>query len=67
MAESFTIIDYVIFFMQRNKIFLALMAPLLFVAGADALMTGDYLTTKGRMPDEDRQMLTDLGLELVRD
>jgi biotin synthase len=43
------------------------LAPLLFVAGADALMTGDYLTTKGRMPNEDRQMLTDLGLELVRD
>jgi len=27
-------------------------------------MTGDYLTTKGRLPDEDRQMLADLGLEL---
>lgn len=43
------------------------LAPLLFAAGADALMTGDYLTTKGRMPDEDRQMLMDLGLDLVRD
>jgi biotin synthase len=43
------------------------LAPLLFAAGADGLMTGDYLTTKGRMPDEDRQMLTDLGLELVRE
>jgi biotin synthase len=43
------------------------LSPLLFAAGADALMTGDYLTTKGRMPDEDRQMLKDLGLELVRD
>lgn len=40
------------------------LAPLLFVAGADALMTGDYLTTKGRLPDEDRLMLADLGLEL---
>lgn len=40
------------------------LAPLMFVAGADALMTGDYLTTKGRLPDEDRQMLADLGLEL---
>ncbi len=29
-------------------------------------MTGDYLTTRGRLPDEDRQMLADLGLELVR-
>jgi biotin synthase len=43
------------------------LAPLIFSAGADALMTGDYLTTKGRMPDEDRQMLADLGLELVQD
>jgi biotin synthase len=43
------------------------LAPLLFAAGADALMTGDYLTTKGRMPDEDRQMLADLGLELVQE
>jgi biotin synthase-like enzyme len=30
-------------------------------------MTGDYLTTRGRMPDEDRQMLADLGLELVQE
>jgi biotin synthase len=43
------------------------LAPLIFAAGADALMTGDYLTTKGRMPDEDRQMLADLGLEFVQD
>ena len=27
-------------------------------------MTGDYLTTRGRLPEEDRQMLADLGLEL---
>jgi biotin synthase len=40
------------------------LTPLLFAAGADALMTGDYLTTKGRLPDDDRQMLADLGLEL---
>jgi biotin synthase len=43
------------------------LAPLLFAAGADGLMTGDYLTTKGRMPDEDRQMLADLGLKLVQE
>jgi biotin synthase len=40
------------------------LAPLIFAAGANALMTGDYLTTKGRLPEEDRQMLEDLGLEL---
>ncbi|MFP3866650.1 MAG: biotin synthase BioB [Desulfobacteraceae bacterium] len=38
------------------------LAPLMFAAGADALMTGDYLTTKGRLPDEDLQMLADQGL-----
>ena len=30
-------------------------------------MTGDYLTTRGRLPDDDRQMLADLGLELVQE
>jgi biotin synthase len=48
-----------------RQVTLRSLAPLLFMAGADSLMTGDYLTTKGRMPDEDRQMLADLGLELV--
>ena len=42
------------------------LAPLVFAAGADALMTGDYLTTKGRLPAEDRQLVADLGLELVQ-
>jgi biotin synthase len=40
------------------------LAPLIFAAGANALMTGDYLTTKGRLPEDDRQMLEDMGLEL---
>jgi len=39
------------------------LSPLIFAAGANALMTGDYLTTKGRLPEEDRQMIADLGLE----
>jgi biotin synthase len=63
-----------LFFPERSLIIcggrqmtLRSLAPLLFAAGADALMTGDYLTTKGRMPDEDRQMLADLGLELVQE
>ena len=38
------------------------LAPLMFAAGADALMTGDYLTTKGQLPAQDLQMLEDLGL-----
>lgn len=40
------------------------LAPLMFAAGANALMTGDYLTTKGRLPEDDRLMLADLGLKL---
>jgi biotin synthase len=40
------------------------LAPLIFAAGANALMTGDYLTTKGRLPEDDRQMLEDMGLKL---
>jgi biotin synthase len=43
------------------------LAPLMFAAGANCLMTGDYLTTKGRLPQEDRQMLADLDLELVQE
>jgi biotin synthase len=43
------------------------LAPLMFAAGANALMTGDYLTTKGRLPEDDRLMLEDLGLELEID
>jgi biotin synthase len=43
------------------------LAPLMFPAGANALMTGDYLTTKGRLPEDDHRMLADLGLELEID
>lgn len=43
------------------------LAPLMFAAGADALMTGDYLTTKGKPPAEDLQMLADLGLYPARE
>ncbi len=46
-----------------RQVTLGSLAPLVFAAGADALMTGDYLTTKGRLPEDDRQMLADLGLE----
>ena len=40
------------------------LAPLIFAAGANGLMTGDYLTTKGRLPEDDRLMLADMELEL---
>jgi biotin synthase len=40
------------------------LSALIFAAGANGLMTGDYLTTKGRLPEDDRLMLEDLGLEV---
>jgi biotin synthase len=40
------------------------LAPLIFAAGANGLMTGDYLTTKGRLPEDDRLLLEDMGLEV---
>jgi biotin synthase len=49
-----------------RQVTLRSLMPLIFAAGANCLMTGDYLTTKGRLPEEDRQMLNDLGLELVQ-
>jgi biotin synthase len=36
---------------------------MIFFAGASAMMIGDYLTQKGRPPEEDLHMLRDLGLE----
>jgi hypothetical protein len=30
----------------------------------DGLMTGDYLTTKGHLPEDDRLVLEDMGLEV---
>jgi len=35
---------------------------LMFFAGASGLMTGDYLTTEGRKPEDDLKMLEKLGL-----
>lgn len=37
----------------------------MFEAGATSLMTGNYLTTTGQAAEEDRQMLQDLGMEIV--
>jgi biotin synthase len=36
----------------------------IFKAGATSILTGNYLTTAGRDAQEDKQMLTDLGLEV---
>lgn len=34
----------------------------IFLAGASGMMTGNYLTTPGRAPEQDHQMLIDLGM-----
>jgi len=38
--------------------------PLMFIAGANVTLIGDYLTTKGQPPEKDLQMIKDLGLEI---
>ncbi len=37
----------------------------IFEAGADAIVIGDYLTTKGELPEQDRSMITRLGYEIA--
>lgn len=37
--------------------------PFLFLAGADSIIIGDYLTTSGNPPQYDLQMIRDLGLK----
>lgn len=41
--------------------------PLAVVAGANAIMTGNYLTTSGRDPSLDHELLRDLGLRATRE
>jgi len=36
----------------------------IFMAGANGLLLGNYLTTSGRNPDDDLQMIKDMGLEI---
>jgi biotin synthase len=36
----------------------------IFFAGADGLLIGNYLTTQGKRPEEDLQMINDIGLEI---
>ena len=38
--------------------------PLVFLAGADGFMIGNYLTTSGLNPEEDLKMIQDLGLRI---
>jgi len=44
---------------------LGALSPMMYLAGADAVMTGDYLTTSGQSPQDDRREIAALGLELA--
>ncbi len=46
-----------------REVSLGEMQDWMFLAGADGLMIGDYLTTRGRVPSEDLEMLKERGLE----
>ncbi len=37
--------------------------PFIFAAGANGMLTGNYLTTPGKNPEDDLKMLSDLGLK----
>lgn len=40
--------------------------PMIFPAGANGMMVGGYLTTSGRLPEDDIRMIRDLGLETAK-
>ncbi|KAF0132606.1 MAG: biotin synthetase [Candidatus Saganbacteria bacterium] len=40
--------------------------PLMFIAGANVTLIGNYLVTKGQTPNKDLQMIKDLGLEIEK-
>jgi len=45
-----------------RELSLGLLQPLMFVAGANMTLLGNYLTTKGNRPEDDLKMISDLGL-----
>jgi biotin synthase len=47
-----------------RELSLGTLQPLMFLAGANVTLIGDYLTTKGQDPERDWKMLADLGLEI---
>lgn len=47
-----------------RELSLGTLQPLMFLAGANVTLIGDYLTTKGQDPERDLKMLADLGLEI---
>ena len=45
-----------------RELSLGSLQPLMFIAGANMTLLGNYLTTKGNRPDDDLKMISDLGL-----
>ena len=54
-----------IFVLGGREVNLRHLQPMVFMAGANGTMVGNYLTTSGQKPRETLQMIRDLGLELV--
>jgi biotin synthase len=49
-----------------REVTLRSLQPLMFSAGANMTLLGNYLTTAGNKPEDDIKMITDLGLEISR-
>jgi biotin synthase len=47
-----------------RELSLGTLQPLMFLAGANVTLIGNYLTTKGQEPDRDLKMIEELGLEI---
>lgn len=49
-----------------RELSLGSLQPLMFIAGANMTLLGNYLTTAGNTPEQDIRMITDLGLEVAK-
>jgi biotin synthase len=49
-----------------RELSLGSLQPLMFIAGANMTLLGNYLTTKGNKPEDDLKMISDLGLEVEK-
>jgi len=50
-----------------REVVLRSLQPMMFLAGANGMILGDYLTTKGRSIQDDLDMIKDLGLYVVNE
>jgi biotin synthase len=49
-----------------RELVLRSLQPLMFIAGANLTLIGNYLTSYGNTPEQDMKMITDLGLEVAK-